>query len=300
MERNSELQIPTLKEGDKIYHYTSAAGLQGILGKEFWITECHFLNDSSEFQVGTEVFIELLRNNISDSNMLDKMIADLQAELQELERMPKVGEKCAFAGEYVISFCKDEDSALMWSEYSDFKGYCMEFDFKELLNSFGEVYFHGAVVYNYQEQLQYVENTFTNQFFRDGIIDGIHNWEEINSIKDADYKVFIGHCAIICKLYNMFFKKACFEGEHEYRFIFSSIHDGGLIKDEMREKLYFRIKNEVYIPYIKKKVCSLSGLKSVLVGPKNKSDIAVKGLEYFLRNEKLDVVVKKSEMPLRY
>ena len=42
--------VPILTEGDKLYHYTSAAGLKGIVEKEFWVTESHFLNDRSEFQ----------------------------------------------------------------------------------------------------------------------------------------------------------------------------------------------------------------------------------------------------------
>ena len=61
----NEMGIPILLNGDKLYHYTSAAGVQGILGKEFWITECHFLNDTSEFQVATEVFLEMLKKHIS-------------------------------------------------------------------------------------------------------------------------------------------------------------------------------------------------------------------------------------------
>lgn len=40
--------IPVLSAGDKLYHYTSAAGMQGICGGEFWITESNFLNDSTE------------------------------------------------------------------------------------------------------------------------------------------------------------------------------------------------------------------------------------------------------------
>ena len=37
-----------------------------------------------------------------------------------------------------------------------------------------------------------------------------------------------------------------------------------------------------------------------MIGPKNKSDIAEKGLWYFFRNMKLDVKVYKSKMPIRY
>lgn len=44
---DEQIMIPVLSKGDKLYHYTSVAGLKGIVGKEFWITEAHFLNDST-------------------------------------------------------------------------------------------------------------------------------------------------------------------------------------------------------------------------------------------------------------
>lgn len=44
MKKDTDEYILTeLEEGDTLYHYTSAEGLQGILGGEFWITESRFL-----------------------------------------------------------------------------------------------------------------------------------------------------------------------------------------------------------------------------------------------------------------
>ena len=51
----------------------------------------------------------------------------------------------------------------------------------------------------------------------------------------------------------MFFKLPCFEGENEYRFVISRIHDGGICKPEDRVPVYFRLKNGVLIPYVKEK-----------------------------------------------
>ncbi len=82
--------------------------------------------------------------------------------------------------------------------------------------------------------------------------------------------------------------------------MFSSIHDGGRVKSGEREKSYFRVKDGVLIPYIRKQLKSLVCLDEVLIGPKQKSDIASKGLKYFLRNLKLDVKINQSQMPLRY
>lgn len=54
------LLIPILGKGKKLYHYTSAAGLQGICSGEFWVTERSFLNDTMEFQVATKIFCEVI------------------------------------------------------------------------------------------------------------------------------------------------------------------------------------------------------------------------------------------------
>ena len=148
--------------------------------------------------------------------------------------------------------------------------------------------------------MKYMKETFEESFFDFILGPNVSSWEDLNQLTDAQWKDFINHSSIICLLYNMFFKRECFAGEKEYRFIFSCIHDGGLCREEDREKQYFRIKNQVYIPFVKQRLSSLDSLESVMVGPKNESDIAVKGLEYFFRNEKLDVKVKKSVVPLRY
>ena len=51
--------------------------------------------------------------------------------------------------------------------------------------------------------------------------------------------------------------------------------------------------------FAQKKIPRLNPLNSVMIGPKNKSDIAKKGLRYFFRNMKLEVNVYKLKMPMR-
>lgn len=299
---DDNIYIPMLKPGKKLYHYTSAAGLEGICTKnEFWATEYHFLNDSTEFQIGTEVFCEVLSKNITDSDISSTLISNLRAEMTRLETPGELGQKIAYSGKYVISFCLDNDSILMWSEYSDFMGYCMKFDFTKLLNSFSDkLLFHGRVIYNHKKQIQCIEKTINDCFFIDEHYGYLNNWTDFNKLTPDQLNEFMLHSSVICIAYNMFFKKEYFSGEHEYRFVFDCIHDGGLVSAKDSDKQYFRIKDETLIPYVKKSISSLNSLESVLVGPKNKSDIAVKGLEYFFRNLKINVNVAKSEMPLRY
>lgn len=300
MEEGTDIKIEQLTIGDKLYHYTSAMGFQGICNKEFWVTEHNFLNDSKEFQIGTEIMVEMFTRRISDECIRNKLITLLRTEVMRISSPGKFNEGIAYWGSYVISFCLEEDSILMWSEYSNFMGYCMAFDYKELLESFtyfNEIY-HGKVVYDHVLQYKYIEESFQNELIEDPNTKYLNSWDDLNNLTDENMEDLVVWSSIICKIYNMFFKKSCYSGECEYRFIFHEIHDGGRVMDY--EQQHFRIRNEVLIPFIKKPLKDLNSLKSVLIGPKNYSDITIRGVEYFLRNQKLDVDVKNSQIPLRY
>lgn len=297
------VKIPVLEDGDKLYHYTSAAGLQGICEKEFWVTERHFLNDKTEFQIATEVFCEVLECRMTNASRLSILKENIRKELIRLDTPGKLGEKTSYCGDYVISFCLENDSTLMWAEYSDFMGYCMKFDFQKLLNSFekSKEILHGKVIYDPKEQFRLLEEMFEREIlFEPTICEALTDWKDLDFISDEEMDELVNVVSVILSAYNMFFKKPCFSGEQEYRFVFMCAHDGGLWRKTDLIPQYFRLKNEVLIPYVKKSVQSLECLESVLIGPKNNSDIAVKGLEYFFRNKKLSVSVERSQMPLRY
>lgn len=299
------LLIPILEDGRKLYHYTSAVGLQGICGGEFWVTERSFLNDIMEFQVATQIFCEVIDKHMTNIEKAEKIKKKICDEVERLSRPGMLGEDIAYSGDYVISFSLDNDSILMWSEYSDFYGYCMEFDGNELIkifqNSDDYRFLHGQVVYDHNEQVKIVEKTLEMEIINyETGFEYLNSWDDLNNLTNEEIEDLYIWIAMIINAYNVFFKLECFKGENEYRFVFMSIHDGGRIKESEREIQYFRIKNEVLIPFIKKKIPNLNSLKSVMIGPKNKSDIAEKGVRYFFRNMKLDVNVYKSKMPIRY
>lgn len=163
------LLIPILEDGKKLYHYTSASGLQGICGGEFWITERSFLNDITEFQVATQIFGEVIDKHMTNAACAEKIKNKVCDEINRLSRPGMLGEEIAYSGEYVISFSLDNDSILMWSEYSDFYGYCMEFDGNELIKTFQSSddyrFLHGQVVYDHDEQMKIIEKTLEKEFF---------------------------------------------------------------------------------------------------------------------------------------
>ena len=299
------LLIPILGKGKKLYHYTSAAGLQGICSGEFWVTERSFLNDTMEFQVATKIFCEVIDNHMKNKERAEKLKKKTCDEIERLTKPGMLGEEVAYSGDYVISFSLDNDSILMWSEYSDFYGYCMEFDFEKLVAEIQKKtsyeLLHGQVIYDHKEQVSIIEKTIENEIIRHAPgFEYLNSWEELDNLTDENIEDLYVWLSVLIDAYNMFFKLDCFKGENEYRMVFCCIHDGGRVNDDGREEQYFRIKNEVMIPFVKKRLVSLEALESVMIGPKNKSDIAEKGLQYFFRNMKMDVKIHKSQMPIRY
>lgn len=303
-EDTDEYLLTELEEGDTLFHYTSAEGLQGILGGEFWVTESHFLNDITEFHVATDIFIEVINRNIKNKIIKEKLKKGVCEELKTLvDNDITYDKKFGYCSDYVISFCLDKDSILMWSEYSNFCGYSIEFDFDALINSFSKTDYiiHGKVVYNHEEQISLMEHGIEKEIFNThNLYEYLNSWDDFNKITDDQISEIVSELELLVYDYNMFFKKECFSGENEYRFVFSCDHNIENIEDSKKEEQYFRVKDNVLIPFVKKKLSSLDSVNSILIGPKNNSDIAEKGVKHFLRYHKIKAKVEKSEMPLRY
>ena len=297
-----DMGLIALSSDSVIYHYTSAEGLKGLLDGEAWLTERHFLNDPSEFGVANDVILEVLRNHISDKEKCECFCAAFMDEVNRCEKFGEIGDEIAFAGDYVMSFCDECDNALLWSEYSGFQGYCIGFELGTLLDSFepDRVHWHGRVVYNHEMQVDLVEQMFRNEYFESDCFSSINCWNDLCEPGLDDKDFLIPSLVLLCSIYNMFFKKQHFQGEHEYRIIFSHIHDGGRVKPEEYVPLSFRIRDGVLMPFVKMPFDAKSSIKTIMIGPKNTSDIAAVGLKYFLRSKNMNVDIRKSEIPLRY
>lgn len=297
-----DMGLVTLSSDSMLYHYTSAEGLMGILGGEAWVTERHFLNDPSEFSVATDVFLEVAGKHIDDRDRLARFRRAFLSEASRCEKLGEIGEELAFSGDYVMSFCLEDDSALLWSEYSDFQGYCLGFELGPLIDSFGakRIHWHGKVVYDHDVQVDLIEKLIQCEYFDNPHFAEINSWDDFDEPKSEDTEFIISFLCMDCSIYNMFFKRQCFEGEQEYRAIFSYIHDGGRVGPEECYPVDFRIRDGVLIPFVKMPFNAMGFVKSITIGAKNTSDIASVGLKYFLRAKNMSVDVRKSEIPLRY
>lgn len=298
---DKDLCVPIARPGQKVFHYTSAEGLKGIVDGKFWITERHFLNDSAEFSVATDSLCQILRENINNNRLVDRLITDIQMEEGKMTADVGLENKGCFYGTYVISFSLTDDNILLWSEYSNFMGYSMQFDLYKLLDAFtpADVFFHGEVVYDEEQKKDCFLQSIKVGFFENEYWNNLNSWSDFERLTERELKEFVQQIYVYCIAYNMFFKKECYADEKEYRVVFDVIHDGGISNKE-KEELFFRVKNEVMMPFIKRGINCGKCLEAVTIGPKNYSDIAKKGLEYFFRDKKMNVPVRVSKIPLRY
>lgn len=299
------IHVPICQKGDKLYHYTTAEGIRGIVeNREFVATKSDFLNDKMEFQYAVEVMEQLIERYIVNTDLRMQFSAKLKAEI---DRIGIISSAHAALDEdemsfYVVAFSKQNNNSLLWAEFTDFRGYCLEFDYEKIVEGFRHrVFLHGTVIYDEEEQMNGLLESLLScihslvekgakdlqGFFEE---DAIPSEKSLNQLVDA--------MAVVCSVYTMFFKKSYFAGEEEYRFIFPPLH-----YEKGQDRPQFRLLDQIFLPYIMVELETEQQeipLQSVMVGAKNNSDIAVRGMKYFLKTQGLDIPVLLSDIPLRY
>ncbi len=302
------IHVPLCKKGDKLYHYTTAEGVQGIVeNREFLATKSDFLNDKLEFQYAVEVMERLTEKYIVNKELRERFFSGLKAEI---DKLGIITPSCTGEGDcdaddmsfYVVAFSKSQNNALLWAEFTDFRGYCLEFDYEKIVEGFqNRVFLHGTVIYDEEEQMNGLLESLLScirNLVNEGAADLEGFFEEEANPSDLSLEKLAEEMAVVVSVYAMFFKKSFFEGEEEYRFIFPPLIDKmGVAKPK------FRLLDQIFLPYV---MVEFEGgkdavpLESVMVGAKNNSDIAVRGMRYFLKSQGIDIPVLLSDIPLRY
>ncbi|WP_417693743.1 hypothetical protein [Pseudomonas sp.] len=110
----------------RIYHYTSASSLIGILTHgQFWATDIAFLNDQKEHVYGFNAAISFIDEKI---NTVD---APYRVELINFYNVLRDAIEPNVLGRdtYIISFAKEKDSISHWFSYCEKnQGYCICFE----------------------------------------------------------------------------------------------------------------------------------------------------------------------------
>ncbi|MCY9296733.1 DUF2971 domain-containing protein [Bacillus inaquosorum] len=276
---------------DTLYHYTSLYGLEGILkNKEFWVSNCHFLNDQTEkyytYEFCKDIVYEMSGGDWQIYNrvlkILDQHIFDMEESI------------------YTLSLTSNKDSNLLWSNYSKNDGYNISLEYPRFVDEFRnyEANHHMAiycskVIYEKSEQKKILMQLIG---FLYQLIDYYQIQEETKTLPE-EMKSFIYAIAANVTVWATLFKDKAFAQEEEIRVVF--LNDLDFIQDN------FRISNGAFIPYIKMPFRVTERIiKGVTIGPKNKMDIAKKGMEMFLKANGYNYIeenaVIRSCIPYRY
>ena len=119
-----------LEDGSILYHYTTLAGLRGILkSRALWYGHIYSLNDPMEIQYGLSIVSEVLKEQIEEATKEGREIhKDFLVELNEQSSLYFGSMFHAF----VTSFCENGDLLSQWRAYSaQGGGYCLGLEFSD-------------------------------------------------------------------------------------------------------------------------------------------------------------------------
>lgn len=296
-----------------IFHYTSAAGLLGIVEKrQLWVSDIEFLNDQQEMRYA----IEQLRAILADSR--EKIIyrepesPDTNRKMGYYDALLRAIDDHFPADDgfhnfweripYVASFCREGDLLSMWRGYTHGPGFAIEFDTKTLLDALSSEPHNSGLSGDEYEELRLFNCGVDADFFlveygktgAEAVIFELFNKISIQrdpaSSELAD-SVLNHHLVDFTRI-----KHPAFSEEQEVRFVV--FRNGDL---SPRPKL--RAANGHLVPYYPL-VFSHKAIRSIRVGPsmyRNRSRIALeRWLHSSLRNEYGHVEVHTSNAPLLY
>lgn len=332
--------IESLNNKESIYHYTTAQALKNIIvNDEFWITHAFFLNDYSEM-----IYIEKIIKSVC-KELVDEDTTVVEADTLKDNLCEEIMDKYRDFSDlnyktFALSFSTNDDSLTLWSEFSNFHGYNIEYNIKEFREylkksikvSLGvyEVY-EGKIIYNYEQQKTLIKELFKLEFenanaiqkdklskitLEDLCATSFDIPEKINTVEHF-YKMFVSKLLF----YAAFFKGDKFKNEEEYRFILK--FKGNIEKYKFKElnlpeeyngdclyekELNFREKDGIIVPYITLQLPTIEGkklpIKHIVIGAKNNCDLAIEGTKFLLKHngheECSNNTLRKSEITLRY
>jgi hypothetical protein len=271
------------KPSGPLYHYTSAAGLIGIVkSRTLWATDHRHLNDRKEHRIGsTLIQTELDRSGLEKEHryVFDRFVSEVEK------------------GFFVLSFSERGDQLSQWRAYCpDGNGYSLGFAQNNALfdsaqqNSFNLI----RCVYNQEEQETLCK------YLVDGFIEVMAFEKDVVAEKNVESKLRAFFQAyqwrLALALITSALKHNGFEEEKEWRLV--SQHP-----DDLLRKIAFRPGRFGITPYFELPICTKdSSIKfdEIIIGPTSNRAVSLAALDIFLSKNDLRVGKKSvSQTPLR-
>jgi len=306
----------------KIYHYTSASSLIGMLThSQFWATDIAFLNDHKEHVHGYSAALAFIDQKIE--TMTDPYKKELIGFYETLRQY--IEPNVLGRDTYVVSFATDRDSISHWFSYCEKnQGYCIGFD-EDLFFDPSEkleiatryaLKFEG-VLYETSSFNDRLEKILSKDVIVETITRGMRAGAYGSSQKKGESKSTIldeimeeshllGPLKQLERIFNEIvfscgaFKFEGFKHEVERRLVLSSKKIKQHAEYDYKESdVRFRERNGVIFPYVPVQF-NRSSIREIIVGPSGDFELRKAGLQKILDKLGVDCEISPSSTPLRF
>jgi DUF2971 family protein len=252
------------------YHYTTDAGLQGILrSRHIWATDVRYVNDSSEFQYT----LSLVADRLSQLKRRPSEPAVRILE-EEWERSLSAAPNVRY---FVASFSRDADSLSQWRAYGRPLGYALGFDQGHLLAIASAFSGEAALlrcIYDEQQQAEILDYALT--YLRDEYEKRLDAGLPSRNLLTEFGAHFFGHLLMAASC----FKHPAFREEQEWRLTIRGPAPGAPALS-----VKSRPGRSSLIPYVEVAIATEASpvsIASVVVGPCPNPPLAVDALRVLL------------------
>lgn len=274
------------RPGPRLYHYTSGAGLKGIIeNRELWATHIYYLNDHTEYAGTFEMVKSLLPRRTIIRNLLPSL-PHLEKALTELHPYERGRLPCIF----VTCFSEDRDDLSQWRGYTQpGGGYALGFD-QARLQARAEVAGYRLVKVEYGQEglaaseLQLIPllEKFITEYPKTGPDTPQRAQDAVASLrlKIQEFAPYMKHWA--------------FHGEREWRLI-SPPYDDITTKFEYRQGASF------LVPYLKFDLGNpkFEDIPEVVIGPGPNSQLAQQAAMTLALQNGINISSMRAQAPYR-
>jgi hypothetical protein len=278
---------------DVIFHYTTIAGLIGIVQSgSVWATDIRFLNDSTELQYAKDLLLSRIKEEIATQNSttLHKTF---------WERATEVFKSGPTGYQFISCFCEDGDLLSQWRGYAGGTGgFSIGFDSRivSTLSAKNPAVFLRRIIYEPRIQIE-----IFNQVILQVNACITQNTDGKTAEEQNNIIAYIGHVfgTLIDELLYTF-KHPSFYEEKEWRLVIPADLSNNL------SSLLFRTSNAAIIPYTEIRYpiaprCPLLQIRTVIQGPTANKDFGRIAVISLLTKDGYEhVEIEDSTVPLRF
>lgn len=297
-----------------VYHYTDISGFLGMFeSKSLWLSNIRFMNDREEFYNGKKLCEQIINEELKNSKGDMKIFLDeLNKRLNEGYFLNNISNHNIFSA----SFCENGDLLSLWRGYGRNGGISFGIDISKMLFLIHEEEFNYDLeqiksnkekqFYNF-EYISYEPVIYLNEVKQKIISDILNlgidyiklNKSNINAISNAVDGISNSLFYLFPRL-----KNESFMDEKECRIIYYCS-----VSKHNKNKIYYREKNNLILPYVKCKIIDSTYTKEeffpitdIVVGPNYKQEDMADSIKYFLQHNGYEYLVDKvrlSKVPYR-